>query len=30
MLVKTILLVYTAIIIPVQICLWNYDDSCNR
>ena len=23
------LLFYTAIIVPVQICLWNYDDPCN-
>jgi hypothetical protein len=23
------LLVYTALIVPVQICLWSYDDPCN-
>ena len=23
------LLSYTAVIVPVQICLWNYDDPCN-
>jgi hypothetical protein len=23
------LLFYTAIIVPVQICLWSYDDPCN-
>jgi hypothetical protein len=22
------LLLYTAVIVPVQICLWNYDDPC--
>ncbi len=31
MVVKTVLLLYTAIIAPVQICLWNYDDdACNK
>jgi hypothetical protein len=24
------LLLYTAITVPVQICLWSYDDPCNR
>ena len=24
------LLLYTAVIVPVQICLWNYDDPCNK
>jgi hypothetical protein len=24
-----ILLVYTAVIVPVQLCLWSYDDPCN-
>jgi hypothetical protein len=23
------LLVYTALIVPVQICLWAYDDPCD-
>jgi hypothetical protein len=23
------LLFYTAVIVPVQICLWSYDDPCN-
>jgi hypothetical protein len=23
------LLLYTAVIVPVQICLWTYDDPCN-
>jgi hypothetical protein len=23
------LLLYTAITVPVQICLWKYDDPCN-
>jgi hypothetical protein len=23
-------LVYTTILVPVQICLWNYDDPCNK
>ena len=23
------LLLYTAVIVPVQICLWNYEDPCN-
>jgi hypothetical protein len=23
------LLLYTAVIVPVQICLWIYDDPCN-
>ncbi len=23
------LLLYTAITVPVQICLWSYDDPCN-
>jgi hypothetical protein len=24
-----VLLLYTAITVPVQICLWSYDDPCN-
>ena len=24
------LLLYTSVIVPVQICLWNYDDPCNN
>ena len=27
---STVLLLYTAIIVPVQICMWNYDDPCNK
>jgi hypothetical protein len=27
--ISGILLFYTAIIVPVQICLWSYDDPCN-
>ena len=27
--VSAILLLYTAVIVPVQICMWNYDDPCN-
>ncbi len=27
---NALLLVYTAIIAPVQICLWNDDDPCSR
>jgi hypothetical protein len=23
------LLAYTAIIVPVQLCLWSYEDPCN-
>ena len=26
---SSLLLVYTAIIVPVQICMWSYDDPCN-
>ncbi len=26
---STVLLIYTAVIVPVQICMWNYDDPCN-
>ena len=26
--VSGILLLYTALISPVQICMWNYDDPC--
>ena len=29
LLVSGLLLLYTAILAPVQICLWNYDDPCN-
>lgn len=24
------MLLYTAAIVPFQICLWNYDDPCNK
>ena len=24
-----LLLFYTALTVPVQICMWNYDDPCN-
>ncbi len=27
---SAMLLFYTAIIAPVQICFWNYDDPCNK
>ena len=23
-------LVYTSIVVPVQLCMWTYDDPCNR
>ncbi len=23
-------LIYTMVIVPVQICLWNYEDPCNK
>ena len=23
------LLVYTAMVVPIQLCMWNYDDPCN-
>jgi hypothetical protein len=23
-------LIYTTVLVPVQICLWNYDDPCNK
>lgn len=26
--VSGILLLYTSIVVPVQICLWNYDNPC--
>jgi hypothetical protein len=26
---STCLLVYTAVIVPVQLCIWSYDDPCN-
>ena len=26
---SAMLLIYTAVIVPVQICMWNYDDPCN-
>ncbi len=26
---STFLLIYTAMIVPVQICMWNYEDPCN-
>ena len=29
MMMSAILLVYTAIVVPVQICIWSYDDPCN-
>ena len=25
-----VFLLYTAVIVPVQICMWNYDDPCNK
>jgi hypothetical protein len=25
-----IFLLYTAVIVPVQICMWTYDDPCNK
>jgi hypothetical protein len=28
-LLSGVLLLYTAIIVPVQICMWKYDDPCN-
>jgi hypothetical protein len=28
MVMSTSLLVYTAIIVPVQLCIWTYDDPC--
>ncbi len=27
---SAMLLLYTAIIAPVQICFWSYDDPCNK
>ncbi len=24
-----VLLLYTAVVVPVQICMWDYDDPCN-
>ncbi len=29
LLISGLLLLYTALICPVQICMWNYDDPCN-
>ena len=29
MMLSGLLLLYTAAIAPVQICLWNYEDPCN-
>ena len=29
LLTSAVLLVYTAMIVPIQICMWNYDDPCN-
>jgi len=29
MVITVCLLMYTAIIVPLQICMWNYDDPCN-
>ncbi len=29
MVVTVCFLMYTATIVPIQICMWNYDDSCN-
>ena len=29
LLLSGMLLFYTAAIVPVQICMWNYDDPCN-
>jgi hypothetical protein len=25
-----LLLLYTAVVAPVQICMWNYEDPCNK
>jgi hypothetical protein len=30
LLVSALLLIYTALVVPVQIFLWDYSDSCNR
>jgi hypothetical protein len=27
---SAVLLLYTAIVAPVQICLWSYEDPCNK
>ena len=27
---SAVLLFYTAIIAPIQICFWSYDDACNK
>ncbi len=29
MVASAIFLFYTAVVVPYQICLWNYDDPCN-
>jgi hypothetical protein len=30
MVLNALLLVYTGVIAPLQICLWTYDDPCNK
>ena len=30
MIANAFFLIYTTVMVPVQICLWNYDDPCNR
>jgi hypothetical protein len=30
MLTSACLLLYTALIVPIQICLWDYEDPCNK
>ena len=25
---STLLILYTAVVVPVQICMWDYDDPC--
>ena len=28
--VSGVFLMYTSVIVPVQICLWSFDDPCNK
>ncbi len=30
MVFNALFLVYTGVLAPLQICLWNYDDPCNK
>ena len=30
LLISALLLIYTALVVPVQIFLWDYSDACNR